>query len=73
MDSFVFSDLELSSDTDEEVIEMNVVDFGSVVNKKPKELLFNKVEFNSYKMSKDLKVSTELDSTTLDSTVYNIK
>jgi hypothetical protein len=73
MDSFVFSDLELSSDTDEEVIEMNVVDFGSVVNKKPKELLFNKVEFNSYKMSKDLKVSTELDSTTLDSTVYNMK
>ena len=73
MDSFVFSNLELSSDTDEEVIEMNVVDFGSIINKKPKELLFNKVEFNSYKMNKDLKVSTELDSTTLDSTVYNIK
>jgi hypothetical protein len=73
MDSFVFSDLELSSDTDEEVIEMNVVDFGSIVNKKPKQFLFNKIEFNSYKMKKDLKVSTELDSTILDSTIYNMK
>ena len=73
MDSFVFSDLELSSDTDEEVIEMNVVDFGSIVNKKPIQFLFNKIEFNSYKMKKDLKVSTELDSTILDSTIYNMK
>ena len=63
----------MSSDTDDEIIEMNVMNFGSIVNKKPKELLFNKIEFNSYKMSKDLKVSSALDSTTLDSTVYNME
>ena len=73
MDSFVFSDFEFSSDTDEEVVEMNIVDFGSIVNKKPKEFLFNKIEFNSYKMNKDLKVSTRIDSTTFDSTIYNLK
>jgi hypothetical protein len=73
MDSFVLSDSEMSSDTDDEIIEMNVMNFGSIVNKKPKELLFNKIEFNSYKMSKDLKVSSALDSTTLDSTVYNME
>jgi hypothetical protein len=89
MDSFVLSDSDLSSDTDEEIIEMNVVDFGSVVNKKPKQFLFNKVEFNNYKMNKDLKIDikeTENDSTptgvdTLklsqgvkkDSTICNIK
>ena len=71
MDSFVFSDFEFSSD--EEVVEMNIVDFGSIVNKKPKEFLFNKIEFNSYKMNKDLKVSTRIDSTTFDSTIYNLK
>ena len=89
MDSFVLSDSDLSSDTDEEVIEMNIIDFGSVVNKKPKEFLFNKVEFNNYKINKDLKIDikeTENDSTptgvdTLklsqevkkDSTICNIK
>lgn len=73
MDSIILSDGSFSSDTDEEVIEMNVVDFGSIVNKKPKQFLFNKIEFNSYKMKKDLKVSTELDSTILDSTIYNMK
>ena len=73
MDSFVLSDSEMSSDTDDEIIEMNVMNFGSIVNKKRKELLFNKIEFNSYKMSKDLKVSSALDSTTLDSTVYNME
>jgi len=73
MDSFVLSDSEMSSDTDEEIVEMNVMNFGNIVNKKPKELLFNKIEFNSYKMSKDLKVSSTLDSTTLDSTVYNME
>ena len=73
MDSFVFSDFEFSSDTDEEVVEMNIVDFGSIVNKKPKEFLFNKIEFNSYKINKDLKVSTRIDSTTFDSTIYNLK
>ena len=73
-----------SSDTDEEVTEMNVGDFGSIVNKKPKQFLFNKVEFNSYKMKKDLKIDNkplqidnkELDSVTYliheDSTIYNI-
>ncbi len=60
------------SDTDEEVIEMNIIDFGSVVNKKPKQFLFNKVEFNSYKINKDLKIDTKLDKKELDSTVYNI-
>ena len=73
MDSFVLSDSEMSSDTDEEIVEMNVMNFGNIVNKKPKELLFNKIEFNSYKMSKDLKVSSTLDSTALDSTVYNME
>ena len=74
-----------SSDTDEEVTEMNVGDFGSIVNKKPKQFLFNKVGFNSYKMKKDLKIDNkplkinnkELDSTMYiieeDSTIYNIK
>ena len=73
-----------SSDTDEEVTEMNVSDFGSIVNKKPKQFLFNKIEFNSYKMKKDLKIDNkplqidnkELDSVTYliheDSTIYNI-
>ena len=73
MDSIILSDGSFSSDTDEEVIEMNVVDFGSIINKKPKQFLFNKIEFNSYKMSKDLKVSTIMDSTIIDSTVYNLK
>ena len=73
MDSFVLSDSDMSSDTDDEIVEMNVMNFGNIVNKKPKELLFNKIEFNSYKMSKDLKVSSALDSTTLDSTVYNME
>lgn len=73
MDSFVLSDSDMSSDTDDEIVEMNVMNFGNIVNKKPKELLFNKIEFNSYKMSKDLKVSSTLDSTTLDSTVYNME
>jgi len=73
MDSIILSDGSFSSDTDEEVIEMNVVDFGSIINKKPKQFLFNKIEFNSYKMSKDLKVSTVMDSTVLDSTIYNLK
>ena len=74
-----------SSDTDEEVTEMNVGDFGSIVNKKPKKFLFNKVEFNNYKIKKDLKIDNkplkinnkELDSTMYiieeDSTIYNIK
>jgi hypothetical protein len=73
MDSFVLSDSDMSSDTDDEIVEMNVMNFGDIVNKKPKELLFNKIEFNSYKMSKDLKVSSTLDSTTLDSSVYNME
>lgn len=73
MDSFVLSDSDMSSDTDDEIVEMNVMNFGNIVNKKPKELLFNKIEFNSYKMSKDLKVSSTLDSTTLDSSVYNME
>lgn len=73
MDSFVLSDSDMSSDTDDEFVEMNVMNFGNIVNKKPKELLFNKIEFNSYKMSKDLKVSSTLDSTTLDSSVYNME
>ena len=74
-----------SSDTDEEVTEMNVGDFGSIVNKKPKKFLFNKIEFNSYKMKKDFNIDNkplkinnkELDSTMYviqeDSTIYNIK
>lgn len=73
MDSFVLSDSDMSSDTDDEIVEMNVMNFGNIVNKRPKELLFNKIEFNSYKMSKDLKVSSTLDSTTLDSSVYNME
>jgi len=85
MSSIILSDSDLSSDTDEEVIEMNVIDFGKIINKKPKQFLFNKVEFNSYKMKKDLKIDNkplqidnkELDSVTYliheDSTIYNIK
>ena len=37
MDSFVLSDSDMSSDTDDEIVEMNVMNFGNIVNKKPKE------------------------------------
>jgi len=69
MSNLTFSD----SDTDDEIFEINVKDFEPVVKKKEKDLAFRKIEFNSYKLSKDLKVDINIDSTLFDSTVYNIK